>query len=124
MIQAFEIPGRLPGANEYIGECRKNARAGGKLKKEATERVVVAARHLVPMQKGVQVSITWIESNMRRDRDNIRFGAKFVLDGLVQAGIIENDGWTWIEGISDTYRVNKTNPRVIVELEGETRGAE
>ena len=54
---------------------------------------------------------------MRRDKDNIRFAAKFILDALVEAGVIDNDNWACVGSLSDDYLVNKANPRVIVELE-------
>ena len=119
MIQRFEIKGRLPGANEYQAACRRFAKEGARMKREATEAVAWSAKvaHLKPMRAPVMVRITWIEPNMRRDKDNIRFGAKFVLDGLQEAGVIGNDNWKWIAGISDDYRVNTVDPRVIVELE-------
>ena len=118
-MQRFEVMGRLPGANEYQDACRRNPREGARMKREATDSVAWAAKaaHLKPMVPPVKVSITWVERNMRRDKDNIRFGAKFILDGLQEAGIIDNDNWKWIAGISDEYRVNSVDPRVIVELE-------
>ena len=39
----------------------------------------------------VTVRFTWVEGNRRRDIDNVAFAKKFVLDGLVQAGVIGND---------------------------------
>lgn len=119
MRQIFEVPGKLPGANEYQAACRKHAKEGARMKREATEAVAWAAKaaKLKPMEAPVSVRITWVEPNMRRDKDNIRFGAKFVLDGLQEAGVIGNDNWEWIAGIADGYRVNSVDPRVIVELE-------
>ena len=90
MRQEFEVPGRLAGCNDYVGMCRANARAGAKVKREP---------------------------DMRRDKDNIRFAAKFILDALVEAGVIDNDNWACVGSLSDDYLVNKANPRVIVELE-------
>lgn len=119
MIQSFEIPGRLPGTNEYQDECRKNARAGGRMKRDATDMVAwyAKAARIKPMLPPVSVHIEWVEPNMRRDKDNIRGGAKFILDGLQEAGVIGNDNWKWIEGISDEYKVNKAKPHITVTLE-------
>ena len=93
MIQRFEIKGRLPGANEYQDACRRFSKEGACMKREATEAVAWAARaaKLKPMEPPVLVRITWIERNMRRDKNNVRFGAKFVLDGLREAGVIGDD---------------------------------
>lgn len=118
MRLSFEVPRRLPGANEYTEACRKNARAGGRMKREATEAVAWAARAAGahPMRCPVTVRITWVEPNMRRDKDNVRFAAKFVLDGLVTAGVMPGDGWKHVEMIEDRYLVNARNPRVVVEV--------
>lgn len=115
----FEVPGRLPGANEYQAACRRHPKEGARMKREATDSVAWCAKAagLRRMRPPVRVSITWVEPNMRRDKDNIRFGAKFVLDGLREAGVIGNDNWEWVESIADSYTVNRSDPRVIVEVE-------
>lgn len=119
MKQKFAIPGKLPGLNEYTEKCRTNARSGGRMKRDAQDRVCWAIRmaKLVRMDGKVDVRIHWVEPNMRRDKDNIRFACKFVLDALVEMKIIANDGWKNVGDISDTYSVNAQQPRVIVELE-------
>lgn len=117
MLQEFTIPGRLPGANEYQGAARKNRYIASNMKRESTDAAKAAARHLVPVSGPVNVRFTWIEPNMRRDKDNIRFGAKFILDGLVEAGILKDDGWTYINELSDRFYVNKRDPRVVVQIE-------
>lgn len=41
-----------------------------------------------------------------------------MLDALVECGVIPDDNWKCIAGnLPDQYKVNKANPRVIVELE-------
>ncbi len=119
MRQEFVIPGRLPGLNEYTGACRSGARAGGSFKRRHQDAVcwAIRAAGLRPVAGKVNVSITWVEPNMRRDKDNIRFGAKFILDALVEMGIVPNDSWTYIGELSDRYYVNKSDPKIIVELE-------
>lgn len=118
MRQLFEIPGRLPGMNEYTNACRKSAFTGGTLKRQTEESIMWAAKaaKLKPMKPGVVVNITWIEPNMRRDKDNIRTGVKFILDALVTLGVLGNDNWAWVEDINDEYRMNGSDPRVVVEL--------
>ena len=119
MRQVFAVGGKLPGLNDYTEACRRNAHAGGKMKRETQDIVCWAIRkaRLKPMAGKVNVRFRWIEPNMRRDKDNIRFAAKFILDALVEMGIIKNDSWTYIGDLSDTYSVNSQNPRVLVELE-------
>lgn len=119
MRQTFEIPGRLPGLNEYTAACRHNARHGNKVKQEATEACerAIRASGVAPFRGKVDVHITWVEKDMRRDKDNVRFAAKFVLDALVSQGVIHDDGWKWVGRISDDYMVNKSEPRVVVTVE-------
>lgn len=119
MKQTFEIPGKLSGLNEYTRSNRSNRYQGAAVKR-ANQDIVVKAIKMsrVKQHEGsVTVAITWIEPNMRRDPDNVRFAAKFVLDALVETQIIKNDTQRYVIGIRDTFLVNKANPRVIVELE-------
>ena len=53
----------------------------------------------------------------KRDKDNIIAGQKFVLDGLVAAGIIENDGWKQVGNIFHYFEVDSENPRVEILIE-------
>lgn len=119
MNQIFTIPGRLPGVNDYTRANRGNRYQGAKLKKEAQAVVCCAIREagLTPVKRPFYVHCTWIEPNMRRDKDNIRFGVKFVLDALQETGVIENDGWREVVGFSDRFQVNSKDPRIIVEIE-------
>lgn len=119
MRQSFEIPGKLSGLNEYTSACRANRYKGAAMKRTNQDIAALSIRaaRLKPYDGPVRVSITWVEPNMRRDPDNIRFAAKFVLDALVQEGVIPNDTQRYVHGISDRFLVNKSNPRIIVEME-------
>ena len=64
---------------------------------------------------------TWYEPNRRRDKDNICAGGRKVIqDALVKGGYLRNDGWKEIAGFSDEFRVDKSCPRIEVEIEEET----
>ena len=118
--QRFEVAGKLPSLNDYVSACRSNPYKGAKAKKDAQEAVAWAIRaaRLKPMRPPVTVSFTWVEPDMRRDKDNISSAKKYVLDALVECGVIPDDNWKCIAGnLPDQYKVNKANPRVIVELE-------
>jgi Holliday junction resolvase RusA-like endonuclease len=111
------IPGRLPGLNEITDAARGNRYASAKMKKEYTELVAWCAKAArLPRMEKIDLAITWYEPNKRRDKDNIMAGQKFILDGLVQAGVIANDGWKQIGDITHRFRVDKANPRIEVEL--------
>ena len=116
MRQRFEIPGRLDGMNEIVDDARA---------RDNKDKVVwaVKAARLRPMQCPVLVTVTWVEGLapgkrrfVPRDKDNIRAGMKFILDGLQEAGIIESDRFAMVTPC-DKYMLNRENPRVIVEIE-------
>lgn len=113
------VPGLLPGLNEYIAAERTNKHLAAKMKREAQRLVEICAkRQLRPVKGPVMMKYTWYERNRRRDKDNISsFGRKVIQDALVNAGILENDGWAQIEGFSDSFSVDKKRPRVEVEIE-------
>lgn len=114
------IPGPLPGLNDYIGALDKSRHAGAVLKKTAQRTVELCAKSQLRKFRitgPVWMKYTWYERNRRRDKDNISsFGRKVIKDGLVRAGVLENDGWAQIEGFSDEFRVDSKRPRVEVEI--------
>ncbi len=60
---------------------------------------------------------TWYEINKQRDKDNISsYGRKIIQDRLVGSGVLQGDGWNNIDGFSDTFEVDKENPRVEVRI--------
>lgn len=113
--------GTLPGLNEIIAENRRNYHAGAKLKKEAQYTVEMCARKTLKRWKAskpVFMHYTWYEPNRKRDKDNIAAGGrKIIQDALVSCGYIKNDGWHDIVGFSDTFRVDKQEPRVEIVIE-------
>lgn len=114
------IPGSLPGLNEYIEAERTHRQKGAAMKRQAQHTVELCAktqlREFRPIGP-VWMEYTWYERNKRRDKDNISsLGRKVIQDGLVKAGILENDGWKQIEGFSDRFGVDEKRPRVEVEI--------
>ena len=115
----FEIPGRFPGMNEIVAEAKKGKgkyQPYAQMKEKYTNMVAwVAAR--MPKFNKIDVTITWVEPNMRRDPDNIMAAQKFILDGFVRAGIIKDDSQKYINSITHRFEADKRNPRVKVTLE-------
>ena len=113
------IPGRLPGLNEIIASARSHKMKSAQEKKTYTERVAWFAKaELKPIQGKCDILFIWVEKNRRRDPDNITAGQKFVLDGLVQAGIIPNDGWKQIRTILHSFLVDQDEGvKVIIQVE-------
>lgn len=113
---SFIIEGRFPSLNQYINAERRNRYAGAKIKHEETERAAAAARSLPHIDKPVTVAFRWVEPNRRRDTDNVAFAKKFILDGLVQANVLDDDDPAHVTGFSDTFAYDKNNPRVEVTI--------
>jgi hypothetical protein len=49
--------------------------------------------------------------------DNIAVAKKFILDGLLAAKKIKNDGWNEVVGWEEHFNVDRKNPRIEVEIE-------
>lgn len=119
MRQTFTIPGRLDGMNDYTAAQRQNRHAGANMKRDNQDNVLWAIRRtkVEPIRSRCRLMYTFYEPNMRRDMDNIAgFAHKVIQDALVEAGILENDGWKEIAGYTDIFAVDKKNPRIEVTL--------
>lgn len=107
--------------NDFIKEDRKSKQKGNKIKQQAQRDVEWCAKSQLRKfhpTGPVWMKYTWYEPDKRRDKDNISsFGRKVIQDGLVKAGVLENDGWKQIEGFSDRFRVDQKHPRIEVEIE-------
>lgn len=101
--------------NEIVEASKRHWGKYSSMKKTYTSLVALYAHKLPKMDK-VDITITWICKNRRQDKDNITAGQKFILDGLVDAGVLENDGWAQIGDITHRFEVDKANPRVEIEL--------
>ena len=110
------IPGELPDLNTIIDKSKQHWAAYSKMKKEHTEKVELIAKNELSKMNKINLKFKWYCKNRRKDKDNIIVGQKFVLDGLVNAGIIENDGWKQIGKLEHEFERDKENPRVEVEI--------
>lgn len=121
----IKLPFSLPTLNEILATAkmqRRNYSPYNKQKSELMSNIKNISRRQFRSFKSsyrllkfpVEVAIKWICTNRRADPDNIAFGKKFVLDGLTEANILENDGWKQIASFEDTFAVGE--PGVIVEL--------
>lgn len=110
MIQRLWIGGQLPGMNEIV-EAAKGAGGTGRIysamKKQWTDHVWALAKvaRLRPMEVPAVLVFVWRELTRRRDKDNIAAAKKFVVDGLVTAGVLAGDGWKGVAGFVDRFEV-------------------
>ena len=114
--KCFEIAG-LCDLNRYIDAERANKHAGAKIKRQETNFVAWAckAAKIGALKEPIFIRFTWVEENNRMDPDNIAFAKKFVLDGMVQAGCLKNDGRKNVVGFEDNF-ANGPKRAVVLEI--------
>lgn len=116
MVQTMLIDGELTDLNTYSNAERSSRYKAATIKKFETYKVKTYARHLKEINVPIEVEILWFSKDRMKDPDNICFAKKFILDGLVAAGVLKNDGQKNITGFTDKFYVDKLNPRVEVLL--------
>lgn len=113
------VPGPLPGLNDVLRACGGRKRGYASMKRDWTNTVALLARAgKVPHFRKALLDFLWLERDHRRDPDNVVSAKKFVLDGLVVAGVLPGDGWEHIEGFRDSWGIS-SGAGVLVTLEGE-----
>lgn len=115
---SFTIKGSLAGLNEFIAANRQHRIKGNKLKRNNTD-MVKAAIYEAGLKgyaciEPVKINFYWYEKNKKRDKDNIASAKKYILDAMIEIGLIRNDGWKNVEGFKDRFDVDKDDPRVLV----------
>lgn len=114
----YTIQGKLATLNEHDGANRSNRFIGAKLKQEMTDLVAWQLRGKKPIVKPCIITFNWMFSS-KADFDNIRFACKYILDGMVKAGILKDDNQNWVLGFGGDYftKVDKGQESIIIEVE-------
>ncbi len=106
--------------NEYINAERSNKQHAAKIKKQQTNSVYYLTRSqrfkLEP--KKYDVIFTWFKPDRRKDNDNACFGKKFILDGIVKAGVLPSDNDRYIGDFKHIFIIDRSREYVscIVEF--------
>lgn len=79
-------------------------------------RTAITMPDRLPFDGRVSVAIVWHEADHKRDPDGVDAGAKFVLDGLVKAGVLRGDKAANIAGRSYECRYGAATPGAQIEL--------
>ena len=127
MRQVFTIQGAFSTRNEGEALARTHWSKAARLKKEETARAVAAAKgaHLSPVDGPVDIGIIFHEqvrffrNGKRRklhDVDNWFYGTKPILDGLVEAGILPDDGPDWVRRVLPVVAYTLGEPWVTVTI--------
>lgn len=102
-----------------INASKRNKYAYVAMKDKAINVVGWSFKQAMPGQPPPGLSdytFTWFCPNKRKDKDNIMAGQKFIFDALQEIGFIQNDGWKQIRNVSHQFEVDKSNPRIEVEI--------
>ena len=117
--QTFIIDQQLPGLNDIIDAARTHWAVSANQKKDSDNIVMwsIKKHNIKPYDKKIDIHIYFICQDRRRDKDNIMAAQKFILDGMVAGGIIPNDGWNFVGGLSYSFKVDRDNPHIKVTLQ-------
>lgn len=114
---SFTILGELTDLNTYIKALNSSRWGGNSIKQIETNRVCREAQK-AKVQKvelyPVRILYKWYCPDNRKDTDNVAFAKKFINDGLVSAGVLENDSRKFVSGFGDEFYIDKKQPRVEV----------
>ncbi len=114
----FTILGRLESLNQTLKIPRHRfwqSQRRQRMKREIANWILGA--DVPKFADPVRIHIHWIEKDLRRDLDNIRAGAKLILDALVVMERITNDSRKWVVSLTDSYGTDKKKPRIEVTIE-------
>ncbi len=106
--------------NEYILAERSSKINGAKIKKQQTNSVYYLTRSQkfkLDHKYKYDIIFTWYKPDNRKDHDNICFAKKFILDGIVKAGVLPNDTPKYIRNFQDKFIQDKTRPYVSCQVE-------
>ena len=113
MNQSIYFDYKFTTLNEYINAERSNRYKAAAIKKRETYFVSTIVKSLLnrktinKIDEQVDIEFVWHELNKKRDPSNIAFAKKFIEDGMVKAGLLENDGHKQIRKLSDRFIFTK-----------------
>lgn len=113
------IKGDFPGMNEFIKANRvtRGRWNQGNSMKQKDQNSIAKQLPKWHTDKPVWIFYTYYCPNRKKDLDNISgYFHKVFQDALVQKKVIPNDNWRYIKGFSDTFYIDRENPRIEVEI--------
>lgn len=117
MTFTFVMTGRLESLNETLKIPRfrfTQAKRRRMFKRHIGQWILYS--QVPKFTTPVSIHFRWVEKDRRRDYDNIRAGSKLILDALVRQERIVNDSQAWLRPPTDSFEVDKTNPRIEVTI--------
>ena len=113
------IPIRLPGLNEYVDVCRGNKYEAANFKRQVENDCLIFIKAALRGKtlNSIGIVFKWFEKNRQRDKDNICFAKKFILDAMQKGRVLQNDGWSQVQYFRDEFEIDKDKPRVEILIE-------
>lgn len=113
-----EAGGKFADFNKYVGACRGGWRAANAMIQKAEKRIrKVLKKKPEMLLPPITICYTYYEPDRRRDKDNISgFFHKVFQDALVKEGLLEGDGWKYIDSYHDYFEIDKSNPRIEIKI--------
>lgn len=108
--QIFWVSGRLPSLNKIVKAAKAHWSAYAKFKSQNTDAITwtIKSNRIEPIGPGrrFMIEFGWVlpMKGKLEDPDNIAAAKKFILDALVNAGIIPDDSFAYIAGFTDSFR--------------------
>ena len=107
-IVNITLRGYIPTLNEYIKVERQHRLRAARLKRKTQANLIPQfMERKIPPFNCVRLGYKWIRPHRREDKYNIAFGQKFVQDAMVSSGVISNEGWNKVVGLTHNFSVNK-----------------
>ena len=116
MNNKYFIPLKLPSLNDYTSWCRGNKYLAAKKKAQIEEQIGGYIEDMPKWSKPIKIHFHWIESNKRRDLDNIAFAKKFILDALVKYGKLSDDNRKCVYAFTDSFEYG-CKAGIVLEVE-------
>ncbi|NES89284.1 hypothetical protein [Okeania sp. SIO2B9] len=86
-----------PTLNKIISSARRSIYASSSEKRKWTQELALMSSALQPYgENKVWLCFNWRVFNENRDPDNIAAAAKYIMDGLVAAGVLPDDSLRYI----------------------------
>lgn len=116
--QILVVPNELSTMNKMINADRSHWAVGAKKKKNNTWLVAGLCREqgIKKVSTPPRLFITFYRKNKRTEKDNLLAQTKELLDGMVMAGVLDDDRWDNYTDLSFTFRIDSKNPRLVVEI--------
>jgi Holliday junction resolvase RusA-like endonuclease len=97
----FTIHSKLPSLNDYILACRQSPYIGAAMKKRIDAQIVsdIMAAGIKTVDNPCIIFLTFYEPDKRRDVDNVESAKKYVLDALVESGVLRGDSPRYVVGV-------------------------